>query len=117
MMRFFALLKSLTLQQQLRLMMGISLLGMITVIAFVMINLNQLRQEFRGDVAQRRGHGVGRRHPAQRHHARAQNISANLGEGQELAGRVAHGAAPYAEPVRAFLPRAQQDPPASSQPK
>jgi methyl-accepting chemotaxis protein len=46
MMRLFALLRSLTLQQQLRLMMGISLLGMITVIAFVMINLNQLRQEF-----------------------------------------------------------------------
>ena len=37
MMRLFALLKSLTLQQQLRLMMGISLLGMITVIAFVMM--------------------------------------------------------------------------------
>lgn len=47
MMRPIALLESLTLQQQLRLMMGISLLGMITVIAFVMINLNQLRQEFR----------------------------------------------------------------------
>ncbi len=46
MMRLFALLKSLTLQQQLRLMMGISLLGMITVIAFVMINLNELRREF-----------------------------------------------------------------------
>ena len=46
MMRLYALLKSLTLQQQLRLMMCISLLGMLTVIAFVMINLNQLRQEF-----------------------------------------------------------------------
>ncbi|OIQ93044.1 methyl-accepting chemotaxis protein PctC [mine drainage metagenome] len=46
MMQVSALLKSLTLQQQLRLMMGISLLGMITVIAFVMINLNQLRHEF-----------------------------------------------------------------------
>ena len=45
-MRPISLLKSLSLQQQLRLMMGISVLGMITVIAFVMINLNQLRQEF-----------------------------------------------------------------------
>ncbi|ADE12694.1 methyl-accepting chemotaxis protein [Sideroxydans lithotrophicus] len=46
MMRPVSLLKTLTLQQQLRLMMGISLVGMFTVIAFVMINLNQLRQEF-----------------------------------------------------------------------
>lgn len=45
-MRPISLLKSLSLQQQLRLMMGISVLGMITVIAFVMINLNLLRQEF-----------------------------------------------------------------------
>lgn len=45
-MRPISLIKSLSLQQQLRLMMGISILGMITVIAFVMINLNQLRQEF-----------------------------------------------------------------------
>jgi len=47
MMRPIALLKTLTLQQQLRLMMGVSLLGMFTVIAFVMLNLNQLRHEFR----------------------------------------------------------------------
>ncbi|OIR19570.1 methyl-accepting chemotaxis protein PctC [mine drainage metagenome] len=45
-MRSISLLKTLTLQQQLRLMMGISVFGMVTVIAFVMINLNQLRQEF-----------------------------------------------------------------------
>lgn len=45
-MRPIPLLESLSLQQQLRLMMGISILGMITVIAFVMINLNQLREEF-----------------------------------------------------------------------
>jgi methyl-accepting chemotaxis protein len=39
-------LRSLTLQNQLRLMTGISLLGMFAVILFLMINLNQLRQEF-----------------------------------------------------------------------
>jgi methyl-accepting chemotaxis protein len=41
------MLKKLTLQHQLRLMTGLSLLGMLAVIVFVMLNLSQLRQEFR----------------------------------------------------------------------
>ena len=41
-----AFFKTLTLQKQLRLMTGISLLGMFAVIVFVMINLSRLRQEF-----------------------------------------------------------------------
>lgn len=46
-MKLLSILKTLTLQNQLRLMTGISLLGMLAVIVFVMISLNQLRQEFR----------------------------------------------------------------------
>jgi methyl-accepting chemotaxis protein len=46
-MTLFAPLKMLTLQHQLRLMTGLSLLGMLAVIVFVMLNLSQLRQEFR----------------------------------------------------------------------
>jgi len=47
-MTLFSPLKKLSLQHQLRLMTGLSLLGMLAVIVFVMLNLNQLRQEFRG---------------------------------------------------------------------
>jgi methyl-accepting chemotaxis protein len=39
-------LKSITLQKQLRLMTGISLIGMFIVVVFVMLSLNQLRHEF-----------------------------------------------------------------------
>lgn len=46
-MKLLSILKTLTLQNQLRLMTGISLLGMLAVIVFVMISLNQLRHEFR----------------------------------------------------------------------
>ena len=38
--------RSITLQKQLRLMTGISLIGMLIVVVFVMLSLNQLRQEF-----------------------------------------------------------------------
>ncbi|MEW5904391.1 MAG: methyl-accepting chemotaxis protein [Pseudomonadota bacterium] len=47
-MSLLPLLKKLTLQHQLRLMTGLSLLGMLAVIVFVALNLNHLRQEFRG---------------------------------------------------------------------
>jgi methyl-accepting chemotaxis protein len=40
------LFKSISLQKQLRLMTGISLVGMFVVVVFVMISLNQLRKEF-----------------------------------------------------------------------
>ncbi len=46
-MTLFSPLKSLSLQNQLRLMSGLSLLGMLAVILFVMQNLSQLQQEFR----------------------------------------------------------------------
>lgn len=42
-MTLFSPLKKLSLQHQLRLMTGLSLLGMLAVIVFVMLNLNQLR--------------------------------------------------------------------------
>ncbi|GAB5605372.1 methyl-accepting chemotaxis protein [Sideroxyarcus sp. TK5] len=46
-MTLFSPLKTLSLQHQLRLMTGLSLLGMLAVIVFVMLNLSNLRQEFR----------------------------------------------------------------------
>ncbi|MFA6921896.1 MAG: methyl-accepting chemotaxis protein, partial [Gallionella sp.] len=46
-MRSLSKFNTLTLQNQLRLMSGTSLLGMLAVIVFVMINVNQLRQEFK----------------------------------------------------------------------
>ena len=46
-MKLFSPLKTLSLQNQLRLLTALSLLGMLAVIVFVMINLSQLRQEFR----------------------------------------------------------------------
>jgi methyl-accepting chemotaxis protein len=46
-MTLFSPLKTLSLQHQLRLMTGLSLLGMLAVIVFVMLNLSQLRHEFR----------------------------------------------------------------------
>lgn len=45
-MKLLPVLKSLTLQKQLRLMTGVSLLGMFVLVVFVMLSLNQLRQEF-----------------------------------------------------------------------
>src|SRR5512136_2844381 len=45
-MKALPFLKSLTLQKQLRLMTGISLIGMFIVVVFVMLSLNQLRHEF-----------------------------------------------------------------------
>ena len=45
-MKPLPLFKSLTLQKQLRLMTGASLIGMFVVVIFVMLSLNQLRQEF-----------------------------------------------------------------------
>ena len=47
-MTLFSPLKTLSLQNQLRLMTGLSLLGMLAVIVFVMLNLSQMREEFRG---------------------------------------------------------------------
>jgi methyl-accepting chemotaxis protein len=46
MVKSFPIFKSLTLQKQLRLMTGVSLIGMFIVVVFVMLSLNQLRQEF-----------------------------------------------------------------------
>ena len=46
-MQLLTKLKTLTLQNQLRLMSGTSLLGMLAVIVFLMINVNQLRHEFK----------------------------------------------------------------------
>lgn len=46
-MTLFSPLKTLSLQNQLRLMTGLSLLGMLAVIVFVMLNLSRLREEFR----------------------------------------------------------------------
>ncbi|MDD2702080.1 MAG: hypothetical protein PHH36_12720, partial [Sideroxydans sp.] len=46
-MTLFSPLKTLSLQNQLRLMTGLSLLGMLAVIVFVMLNLSNLRYEFR----------------------------------------------------------------------
>jgi methyl-accepting chemotaxis protein len=45
-MKALPFLKSITLQKQLRLMTGISLVGMFIVVVFVMLSLNQLRHEF-----------------------------------------------------------------------
>ncbi len=45
-MKPLPIFKSLTLQKQLRLMTGMSLVGMFIVVVFVMLSLNQLRQEF-----------------------------------------------------------------------
>lgn len=45
-MKALPFLKSLTLQKQLRLMTGMSLIGMFIVVVFVMLSLNQLRHEF-----------------------------------------------------------------------
>ena len=77
---------------------------------------HQFGQKLGRHVAQRGSRRVGGIDPVQGNDPGAQHITADLAEGQEFPGSVAHQPPPDAEPVAAMVAAVQQHAPAQAQP-